>query len=179
MYEEAISKVMTVRDFTLVFDAYAQIEESLLASRMKSLEEGDEEVDEMEVDLRMARFEKLLDRRSFLVNDVLLRQNPHNIATWEKRIELFQNVGNNENTIAAFKDAMARINPRKVVGKLQLFWVIARQLINRSNMLNSMRRRQRTSMPLAPCLSSQWKSTLNELIISLKSGANGPRWRSG
>lgn len=114
---------MTVRDFTLVFDAYAKIEESLLASRMQLLEDGDEEVDEMEVDLRMARFEKLLDRRPFLVNDVLLRQNPHNISTWEKRMDLFFGVGDDAKTIAAFKDAFSRINPRKVVGKLQLFWV--------------------------------------------------------
>jgi len=169
---------MTVRDFTLVFDAYAKIEESLLSSRMKSLEEGDEEVDETEVDLRMARFEKLLDRRPFLVNDVLLRQNPHNIMTWEKRIELFENVGDNEKTIAAFKDAMARINPRKVIGKLQLFWVSHwTMLIFRSNMLVSTRRLQRISMPLVQYLSSQWRSTLNELIILLKSGVNGQKWR--
>ena len=33
VYEEAIRTVMTVRDFTQVFDSYAQFEESMIADR--------------------------------------------------------------------------------------------------------------------------------------------------
>jgi hypothetical protein len=34
VFEEGIATVMTVRDFTQIFDAYAQFEESLVARRM-------------------------------------------------------------------------------------------------------------------------------------------------
>ena len=37
MYEEALLSVVTVRDFTQVFDAYAQFEELLLAKQMEGL----------------------------------------------------------------------------------------------------------------------------------------------
>lgn len=44
MYEEAIRTVMTVRDFTQVFDSYAQFEESMIAAKMETASElGHEE----------------------------------------------------------------------------------------------------------------------------------------
>lgn len=39
MYEEAIQTVMTVRDFTQVFDSYAQFEESMIAAKMETTSE--------------------------------------------------------------------------------------------------------------------------------------------
>lgn len=36
MYEEAILTVVTVRDFTQVFDSYAQFEESMIAAKMET-----------------------------------------------------------------------------------------------------------------------------------------------
>ncbi|CAJ0765035.1 6649_t:CDS:2, partial [Entrophospora sp. SA101] len=51
VFEEGIKNVMTVRDFTQIFDTYAQ---------------------------------------PFLVNDVLLRQNPNNVHEWEKRVSLWK-----------------------------------------------------------------------------------------
>lgn len=76
---------MTVRDFTQIFEAYAEFEEAVIGAR---LEQARGEEDDVELDLRMARFEQLLDRRPFLVNDVLLRQNPHNVLEWMKRVQL-------------------------------------------------------------------------------------------
>lgn len=35
IYEEGLSKVMTVRDFTQIFDAYSQFEESLISNLME------------------------------------------------------------------------------------------------------------------------------------------------
>lgn len=37
---------------------------------------------------RMARLEDLLNRCPFLVNSVMLRQNPHNVPEWQKRVRL-------------------------------------------------------------------------------------------
>ena len=42
VYEEAIQTVMTVRDFSQVFEAYAEFEEQTLAALMEALDEADE-----------------------------------------------------------------------------------------------------------------------------------------
>jgi len=54
------------------------------------MEEDPESVDTTELDIRMARFGDLMDRRPFLVNDVLLRQNPNNVHEWQKRVALYE-----------------------------------------------------------------------------------------
>lgn len=46
VYEEGLTSVITVRDFSLIFDALSQFEESLLAAKMEQL--GDEEDEAME-----------------------------------------------------------------------------------------------------------------------------------
>ena len=47
MFEEAIESVLTVRDFTQVFDAYAQSEEGLISALMnKANDEEEEEITE-------------------------------------------------------------------------------------------------------------------------------------
>jgi len=45
--------------------------------------------DDIELELRLARLEYLLDRRLLLLNSVLLRQNPHNVQEWHKRVMLY------------------------------------------------------------------------------------------
>ena len=62
MYEEGITTVLTVRDFTQIFDAYAEFEESLLSAAMEEIEEAEDDLVN-DVDLRLARFEALMDRR--------------------------------------------------------------------------------------------------------------------
>lgn len=95
-FEAGITSVLTVRDFTQIFDAYVQFTESLLSAMMASLEEPDEEEDEedgketeRELDVKLKEFEALMDRRPFLLNDVLLRRNPNDVQEWEKRVALW------------------------------------------------------------------------------------------
>lgn len=91
-FEEGISTVLTIRDFTQIFDAYAEFGESLMSAMMGSLEEEDDEEaadTEKELDVRMKEFEALMDRRPFLVNDVLIRRNPNDVQEWEKRVALW------------------------------------------------------------------------------------------
>ena len=75
VYEEGLATVITVRDFSLIFDAYTQFEESVLSAKMEAAaeeEEGDEEEGEEDddegsdflfkdvgddLDLRLARLE--------------------------------------------------------------------------------------------------------------------------
>lgn len=92
-FEQGIKSVLTIRDFTQIFDAYAEFGESLISAMMESLENEEDEEDaaetEKELDARIAEFENLTDRRPFLVNDVLIRRNPNDVQEWEKRVALW------------------------------------------------------------------------------------------
>jgi pre-mRNA-splicing factor SYF1 len=124
-FEEGITTVMTVRDFTLIFDSYAEFEESIIGALMDAAavrsEKGvvDEDAD-FNLDIRMMRFEQLMDRRPFLVNDVLLRQNPNNVLEWEKRIALWGD--NKEEVVQTYTDAIAAVQPKKAVGQFHELW---------------------------------------------------------
>ncbi|KAI5305298.1 H(+)-transporting V1 sector ATPase subunit D [Ascosphaera pollenicola] len=124
VFEEGITTVMTVRDFTMIFDTYVEFEESIIGNLMDAAaqpKKKDEEDTDWELDLRMLRFEQLMDRRPFLINDVLLRQNPHNVIEWSKRVALW---GNNKNEVVkTYTDAIAAIDPKKAHGKFSELWM--------------------------------------------------------
>jgi pre-mRNA-splicing factor SYF1 len=98
-FERAMKEVLTIRDFTQIFDAYVEFCESVISAMMEGLanpededeEEGEKEETERELDVRMREFEELMDRRPFLVNDVLIRRNPNDVQEWEKRVALWGN----------------------------------------------------------------------------------------
>ncbi|KAL8699179.1 MAG: hypothetical protein Q9224_001528 [Gallowayella concinna] len=126
IFEEGITTVMTVRDFTVVFDSYAEFEESIIGTLMDAAairsEKGKiNENADFDLDIRMMRFEQLMDRRPFLVNDVLLRQNPNNVVEWEKRVALW---GDNKNEVVqTYTNAIAAIQPKKATGKFHELWL--------------------------------------------------------
>jgi len=122
IYEESIQTVTTVRDFTQVFDAYAQFEELALSKKMEEVAEQDNpgDEDEVEIELRMGRFESLMDRRPLLLNSVLLRQNPHNVPEWQKRVDLLE--GKPRDIVNTFTEAVQTIDPKLAVGKLANLW---------------------------------------------------------
>ena len=126
VFEEGITTVMTVRDFTIVFDSYAEFEESIISTLMDAaaarFDKGKVKEDaDFDLDIRMMRFEQLMDRRPFLVNDVLLRQNPNNINEWEKRVALWG--FNQKEVVQTYTDAIAAVQPRKAVGKFHDLWL--------------------------------------------------------
>merc|ERR1719347_2284604 len=123
IYEESIQTVTTVRDFTQVFDAYAQFEELALSKKMEEVAEQDNpgDEDEVEIELRMGRFESLMDRRPLLLNSVLLRQNPHNVPEWQKREDLLE--GKPRDVVNTFTEAVQTIDPKQAIGKLSSLWV--------------------------------------------------------
>lgn len=97
-FEAGIASALTLRDFGQIFDAYSEFSESLISALVNALEEQDEDDDEddaketeQELDERMKNFEELMDRRPFLVNDVLIRRNPNDVQEWEKRVALWGN----------------------------------------------------------------------------------------
>ncbi len=125
VFEEAITTVMTVRDFTIVYDSYTEFEESIISALMElastRAEKGvPDEAADFDLDIRMMRFEHLMDRRPFLLNDVLLRQNPNNVAEWEKRVGLWGD--NKQEVVNTYTDAIAAIQPKKAVGVFHQLW---------------------------------------------------------
>ncbi|TIB61632.1 hypothetical protein E3P78_02697 [Wallemia ichthyophaga] len=117
VFETAIKSVVTVRDFTQVFDAYAEFNEQLVTSLMDALADiDDDEKNDLEEDLdsNMQSFEHLMDRRPILVNDVMLRRNPNDVNEWQKRIALFDN--DDEKIVNTYTDAILTIKPKQAVG---------------------------------------------------------------
>lgn len=142
-FEQGIASVLTIRDFTQIFDAYAEFSETLISTLMTAISDPDsdedpESIEEMETELdkRMLDFEALMDRRPFLVNDVLLRRNPNDVVEWEKRIALH---GDDDakvrwlqghqvqvysdfdlvfQVVETYNKAIETINPRKAIGPL-------------------------------------------------------------
>ena len=141
VYEEGVSTVITVRDFSLIFDAYTQFEESMLSAKMEAASHpgtaGDEARGDSransdgsnfllndtgdDLDLRLSRLEFLMSRRPELLSSVMLRQNPHSVHEWQKRIALFD--GDPTRQVFAFTEAVKTIEPAKALGKLHLLWV--------------------------------------------------------
>ncbi|CAL1689628.1 unnamed protein product [Lasius platythorax] len=121
IYEEAIQTVTTVRDFTQVFDAYAQFEELSLRRLIEEAAKNPTEEDDIKLELRLARLEHLMERRLLLLNSVLLRQNPHNVAEWHKRIKLYE--GQPHEIINTYTEAVQTVQPQLAVGKLHTLWV--------------------------------------------------------
>lgn len=150
VFEEGLQTVVTVRDFSVIFESYAQFEQSALAAKLETAGEEEDEEDELadkflkgfwlndddDADLRLARFENLFDRRPELLNSVLLRQNPHNVEQWHRRVKLFE--GNPAKQITTFAQAVQTVDPMKAVGKPHTLWVaFARLYENHSDLMNA------------------------------------------
>lgn len=123
-FEAGIASVLTIRDFTQVFDSYAESQDTLISALMGALEqeEGEEAAAlELEIESAMKEFEELMDRRPFLVNEVFLRRNPHDVQEWEKRIALY---GENDEKVAdTYTKALATISPKRATTNLQRVYV--------------------------------------------------------
>eukprot|EP00038_Savillea_parva_P026092 m.51348 g.51348 ORF g.51348 m.51348 type:complete len:862 (+) comp7299_c0_seq1:235-2820(+) len=120
VYEEAIRTVSTVRDFSQVFDAYAQFEETSLSIALEKADDGGEDA-MVDAEMRMARFEALMDRRPLLLSSVMLRQNPHNVDEWHKRVALYE--GSPEKMVKCYTEAVKTIDNAQAVGRPHTLWL--------------------------------------------------------
>mmetsp|Transcript_8016 Transcript_8016/g.17347 ORF Transcript_8016/g.17347 Transcript_8016/m.17347 type:complete len:963 (+) Transcript_8016:185-3073(+) len=119
VYEEAMSTVSTVHDFSLIFDAYAKFVESLVTAHLER-EETVGPSSTSDSDLLMARLEDILARRPELVSSVKLRQNPHSVHEWLQRVKLYKD--NPEKVIRCFTEAVMTVDPPKSEGRLWTLW---------------------------------------------------------
>ena len=63
---------------------------------------------------RLARLEHLMERRPILLSSVMLRQNPHNVHEWHKRVKLFN--GQPHKQILTYTEAVTTVDVEKVSG---------------------------------------------------------------
>jgi len=124
IYEEGLESVMTVRDFSLIFDAYAAFEENVLSSKMENDDEeddGDDDDNETnDIELRLARLEHLMERRPILLSSVMLRQNPHNVHEWLKRISL---LNSSKEIVSTYSLAIQTVDAKVSIGSISQVWI--------------------------------------------------------
>lgn len=151
IYEEALKTVITVRDFTIIFDAYSKFEESVLTAKMQLMQqEDDNEASALysDVELRMARLEYIMDMRPVWLNSVVLRQNPNNVHEWHKRAKILMGGGDKDKDEADERDiqagllcyleAVRTIDSKKAQGRLSGLWLaIARLYEGNDDMQNA------------------------------------------
>lgn len=201
-FEEGMKMVLTIRDFTQIYDAYAEFDESLIGSIMEAIEGGDEEDEEelaeleKELDVRMKDMEALADRRPFLHNDVLLRRNPHDVQEWEKRVALW---GDDDEQVGSLPFSLFQCEP--CISYIHCFRRLKRTR-QRLRPLTHEKQRQ-TCIGYMPTLQGSMRReaslvrrkliltahvkflrrprrlTLGQWKILLKYGASGRRWSSG
>ena len=142
---------MTARDFGIVFNAYVKFEEEIInmisqedgvqdkfltsgnekdlrstVNKILNLDEEKTEVtmltEDYELDYRIDRLEKLLDKRPLYLNDCLLRQNKNNVKEWLKRLSL---VCKDERMyLKTISEAISQIDSQKAEnGSLSDIWV--------------------------------------------------------
>ena len=62
-----------------------------------------------------------MERRPLLLNSVLLRQNPHNVVEWQKRVTLLE--GKPREIVNTYTEAVQTVDPKQAVGNLYTLWV--------------------------------------------------------
>jgi pre-mRNA-splicing factor SYF1 len=154
VFEEALASVVAVRDFSQIWDAYSRFEDELIAAQLEQQQqqqEGDdaEDADPVEFELRLARYERLVERQPFLLNSVLLRQNPHSVHEWHKRVALFKAKGDSASMLRTYREALATVEARHADGKLHSLWLAYAETFEARGELETARQilRQATAAP--------------------------------
>lgn len=87
--------------------------------------------------MRLARLEYLMDRRPLLLNRVLLRQNPHNVQEWLKRVKLYEEKP--KDIIDTFTEAIQTVEPRQAGGKYHQLWIEFARFYETNNQVDEAR----------------------------------------
>ncbi|KAK6455284.1 Pre-mRNA-splicing factor SYF1 [Scheffersomyces xylosifermentans] len=128
-FEKGLKECLTVQDFTLIFDSFSDFEENNLTKLAQRLEEDPENSEiSSQLDFRMHKFEQLIDNRSILLNDMMLRQDINNLDEWFKRIDTHKD--NLNMVLKTYVSAISKVNPFKAhslanieENKLSKIWI--------------------------------------------------------
>jgi pre-mRNA-splicing factor SYF1 len=105
-FDLALSTCVTVPDFVMIYNDYLDYEEQVVDSLSRNLPH-----DLTAFDFRMNSYEYLLQNRSLLLNDVLLRKDRNNLDTWYGRLGLFKD--DLDTILRVYAEALTQINPLK------------------------------------------------------------------
>ena len=104
----------------------------MISEDLKDFDEDDEMID-----LRKERLESLINQQPILLNNVRLRQNPHDVKQWLYRVKLFTDPSKGAVTeadpvkaVIAFTEGVKTVDPMKAVGKFSLLWIEFAKFMN-------------------------------------------------
>ena len=115
------------------YHAQGEEEESALPQESKTMSTSTSPSEELQeltstsesLALRRARLEHLISSQPIMLNNVRLRQNPHDIRQWLYRVSLFTDPAKGAvsapqpaKAILAFTEAVKTVDPKKTAGKL-------------------------------------------------------------
>ncbi|CAA3004450.1 Pre-mRNA-splicing factor SYF1 [Olea europaea subsp. europaea] len=122
IYDEAIHAVKTKKDFVEVWEAYTNFEEKYIERLLEQDDLTEEQMFDLEI--RQASLEELITNNGLLLNRVALRQNPHNVREWQKRVQLCDQLPDaptaKEET---FIEAIKTIDPKQALGRYEDIWI--------------------------------------------------------
>jgi hypothetical protein len=97
--------VDNAKDFGIIFSAYVKFEEEMItalgSNEIRSQYEvvKDDNVDE-EIEVRLDRLRRLLERQPQLLLNISIRKNPHQVQPWLGLISLHRKAGNDEGALS-------------------------------------------------------------------------------
>ena len=123
VFEEALTQLASVRDFGIIFNAFLDFTFRDVPEKKAKNEEPKFKkfTKEEKEELKFVRLENLIQRRPFLLSNVVLRQNPNNVYEWLNRVKLCQE--DTYLTIKTFTEAIQTVDPQKSTGKTSKIWV--------------------------------------------------------
>lgn len=156
VFERGMHFADTAREFTVIFDAYARLErtlaEAMISSSSSSPSSSSSAAAAAEAQLR--RLEVLASRRPFLLSDVQLRQNPHNVGEWLRRIRLVARHNNNDHgkaVVDAYTMAVRTIDPTRAVnGRASAPWLAFADMYARAGDIASARQVLTAAVSMTP-----------------------------
>ncbi|KAL4286042.1 hypothetical protein AHAS_Ahas19G0046600 [Arachis hypogaea] len=125
LWQEAAERLASVLNDGTFFSIKGKTRHRLWLELCELLTRHANEVSGLNVDAiirgGIRKFTDEVGRRPELANSVLLRQNPHNVEQWHRRVKLFE--GNPTRQILTYTEAVRTIDPMKAVGKPHTLWV--------------------------------------------------------
>lgn len=122
VYDEALNHVTTKKDFVEVWEAYTNFEEKYLEHLIEQDDLTQDQI--LEINMRQASLEELITNNGLLLNRVALRQNPHNVREWQKRVQLCSELEDSESSIEdTYTKAIQTIDPKQALGRYEDLWI--------------------------------------------------------
>lgn len=122
VYNEAIYTVTTKKDFVEIWEAYTNFEEKYLEHLLNEEDPTEEQM--LEIEMRQASLEELITNNALLSNRVSLRQNPHNVKEWQRRVQLYDQLEDPyDSKEETYIESLRTVNSKQALGKYEELWI--------------------------------------------------------